>query len=182
MPAWASSDDMTDDFDQFPSPAHNHRNCVRTALDAATLRGERQGARFTTLRRRVLELVWDSHEPVGAYALLDTLKAEGHAAAPPTVYRALDFLIDQGLVHRLERLNAFVGCPRPDASHSAHFLICTECGRAAEMRDDPAVDAALQKAADALGFTISRRTIEVEGLCADCRERHPSVRAGSVTA
>lgn len=162
---------MKPDLDHFPAPIHDHGDCVRTALDAARQQCERHGARFTDLRRRVLELVWTSHEPVGAYALLDILKTEGHAAAPPTVYRALDFLIDQGLVHRLERLNAFVGCPRPDSSHSAHFLICTDCGRAAEMQDNPALDEALQTAADALGFTVSRRTIEVEGLCPDCRKK-----------
>ncbi len=165
---------MPPDLDPFPSPVHDHEDCVRSALDTATQQCERHGARFTPLRRRVLELVWTSHEPVGAYALLDTLKTEGHAAAPPTVYRALDFLIDQGLVHRLERMNAFVGCPRPDSSHSAHFLICTDCGRAAEMQDNPALDAALQTAADALGFTVSRRTIEVEGLCPDCRRKAAS--------
>lgn len=164
-------------LDQFPPPAHDHGDCIRSALDAAQQRCERQGARLTDLRRRVLELVWTSHEPVGAYALLDTLKSEGHAAAPPTVYRALDFLIDQGLVHRLERLNAFVGCPRPESSHSAHFLICTDCGRALEMLDNPALDAALQNAANASGFTVSRRTIEVEGLCPDCRKRHPTSTA-----
>jgi Fur family zinc uptake transcriptional regulator len=162
---------MQHDIDRFPSPVHDHQDCVRTALDAAALRCERHGARFTSLRRRVLELVWTSHEPVGAYGLLDTLRTEGHAAAPPTVYRALEFLIDQGLVHRLERLNAFVGCPRPDRLHSAHFLICTDCGRAAEMRDDPTLDAALLHAADTLGFSVSRRTIEIEGLCPDCRQK-----------
>ncbi|WP_309347517.1 Fur family transcriptional regulator [Telmatospirillum sp.] len=162
--------DMTSDFDHFPSPTHDHADCVRSALDVAAQCCEKHGARFTALRRRVLELVWSSHEPVGAYALLDTLKTEGHAAAPPTVYRALDFLIEQGLVHRLERLNAFVGCPRPDSSHSAHFLICTACGRAVEMSDDPAIDDAVRLAAETVGFTVSRQTIEVEGLCPDCRK------------
>lgn len=142
---------------------------MRAALDAATQQCERHGVRFTALRRRVLELVWTSHEPVGAYALLDILKAEGHAAAPPTVYRTLDFLIEQGLVHRLERLNAFVGCPRPDESHSAHFLICTDCGRATELHDATELDLAVQKAASSLGFTVTRRTVEVEGLCPDCQ-------------
>lgn len=152
----------------FPSPVHDHSDCVRAALDAAQVKCEERGARLTALRRRVLELVWTSHEPVGAYALLDTLKAEGQAAAPPTVYRALDFLLEQGLVHRLERRNAFVGCPRPAASHSAQFLICTDCGRAAEL-DDPAIGDAVRHRAEAMGFTISRQTIEVEGLCPDCR-------------
>ncbi|MTJ81431.1 MAG: transcriptional repressor [Telmatospirillum sp.] len=161
---------MTSDINLFPSRTHDHAGCVKSALDAAAACCEKHGARFTALRRRVLELVWTSHEPIGAYALLDTLKAEGQAAAPPTVYRALDFLIEQGLVHRLERLNAFVGCPHPDSRHSAHFLICTECGRAAELRDNPAIDAAIRQAADAFGFTVSRQTIEVEGICPDCRD------------
>lgn len=160
---------MRHDFDQFPPPGHDHDDCVRSALDTAAQQCERHGARFTALRRRVLELVWTSHEPVGAYALLDILKAEGHAAAPPTVYRTLDFLIEQGLVHRLERLNAFVGCPRPDQTHSAHFLICTDCGRAAELQHAEAVDRAVMDAAEALGFSVTRQTIEVEGLCPDCR-------------
>jgi Fur family zinc uptake transcriptional regulator len=153
----------------FPSPSHDHDGCVRAALDAAELRCGRRGARLTTLRRRVLELVWSSHEPVGAYALLDALKAEGQASAPPTVYRALEFLLDQGLVHRLERLNAFVGCARPEEVHAAQFLICTTCGRVAEL-DDLAIDAALRGGAEKLGFTVTRQTVEVEGCCPDCQK------------
>lgn len=153
----------------FPPIAHDHAHCVRDAIDAAASRCERESARFTPLRRRVLELVWGSHEPIGAYAILDTLKEEGHGAAPPTVYRALDFLIDLGLVHRLARLNAFVGCPYPETSHAAHFLICTRCGRAAELCGDTGIDQVVQSAAMALGFTVSRQTVEVEGLCPDCR-------------
>jgi Fur family zinc uptake transcriptional regulator len=159
---------MSHDLDCFPPFAHDHDDCVRTAIDAAESQCERRGARFTALRRRVLELVWSSHEPVGAYALLDILKAEGHGAAPPTVYRALDFLIEQGLVHRLERLNAFVGCRHPESPHSAQFLICTRCGRIAEL-DDSAIGLAINKGAEALGFAVVRQTIEVEGLCPDCR-------------
>ena len=152
----------------FPPLSHDHGGCVRDALDRAEQQCERRGARLTTLRRRVLELVWSSHEPVGAYVLLDALKGEGHAAAPPTVYRALEFLIEQGLVHRVERLNAFVGCAHPADVHSAQFLICTECGRAAEL-DDPGIDDAVRAGAALQGFIVSRQTIEVEGLCADCR-------------
>ena len=160
---------MVPDPLSFPSVAHDHADCVRAALEAAVAHCERHGSRLTSLRRRVLELVWNSHEPVGAYALLDTLRSEGHGAAPPTVYRALDFLIGQGLVHRLERLNAFVGCSRPDAPHSAQFLICAGCGRFAEL-NDPAIGAAVAKGAAVLGFTVSRQTIEVEGLCPECRD------------
>lgn len=161
---------MSEPVDLFPAPAHDHGGCVRAALDAAEDRCERQGARLTSMRRRVLELIWNSHTPVGAYALLDALKSEGHGAAPPTVYRALDFLLEQRLVHRVECLNAFVGCPRPDSPHAALLLLCTDCGRAAEL-DDSAVSETLRMAAAARGFTVARQTIEVEGLCPACRDK-----------
>ena len=153
----------------FPSLNHDHDGCVRAALDAAEHRCGRRGARLTTLRRRVLELVWSSHEPIGAYTLLDALKADGQASAPPTVYRALEFLLEQGLVHRLERLNAFVGCARPEEAHAAQFLICTKCGRVAEL-DDPVIDEALRVGAEKQGFTVIRQTVEVEGCCPDCQQ------------
>lgn len=152
----------------FPSAHHDHDDCVRDALDAAERSCQTRGARLTAIRRRVLELVWASHEPVGAYGLLDRLSAEGVKAVPPTVYRALDFLLEQGLVHKLERLNAFVGCSHRHGPHAAQFLICTGCGRVAEL-DDPAIGSALEEGARSRGFTISRQTVEVEGRCADCR-------------
>ena len=156
------------DLATFPSPAHDHGHCVRHALDAAEDRCRASGARLTPLRRRVLELVWQGHAPVGAYALLDALKAEGQNAAPPTVYRALDFLLEQGLVHRVACLNAYMGCSHPGQPHAAKLLICRQGGRAAEL-DDPALDAAVRNSAETLGFTLTRQSIEVEGICADCR-------------
>ena len=152
----------------FPAAHHDHDDCVRDALSAAERSCEARGARLTAIRRRVLELVWASHQPIGAYGLLDRLAAEGIKAVPPTVYRALDFLLEQGLVHKLERLNAFVGCTHRHGPHAAQFLICTGCGRVAEL-DDPAVAEALIEGARSHGFTIDRQTVEVEGLCADCR-------------
>jgi Fur family zinc uptake transcriptional regulator len=164
---------MSLNADAFPPLVHDHDDCIRAALDAAGAQCERHGARLTALRRRVLELVWTSHEPIGAYALLDILKSEGHSAAPPTVYRTLDFLIAQGLVHRLERLNAFVGCARPDAPHSAQFLICTACGRIAEL-NDRTIGAVVKASAESQGFIVTGQTVEVEGLCPDCRQIAPS--------
>lgn len=152
----------------FQSPGHDHRHCVDDALAVAESRCRRQGARLTALRRRVLELVWKGHEPVGAYALLDALRAEGRPAAPPTVYRALDFLLDQGLIHRIERVNAFVGCPRPEISHIGQFLLCTECGTVAEL-DDPTVGEVVAVSAAAQGFSVTRQTIEIEGVCRACQ-------------
>lgn len=153
----------------FPAPHHDHSACVSGALAAAEAACGDRGVRLTPLRRRVLELVWGGHGPVGAYALLDALRHEGQNAAPPTVYRALDFLIEQGLVHRIERLNAFVGCRRPGRAHAGQFLICTRCGTAAEL-DDGSIAAAVEAAAGRLGFAVSRLTVEAEGLCAHCRE------------
>ena len=95
-----------------------------------------KGLRFTPLRRRVLELVWSGHKPVGAYALLDQLRDEDLGSAPPTVYRALDFLIEHGLIHRIERMNAFIGCSHPGEAHRGFFLICGECGNAEELESD----------------------------------------------
>jgi Fur family zinc uptake transcriptional regulator len=151
----------------FRRTPHDHRHCIDAALDrAATLCG-RRGARLTEIRRRVLELVWNSHAPVGAYELLEQLQRDGRSAAPPTVYRALEFLMEQGLVHRLESLNAFVGCPQPDKEHVSQFLICTDCRNVAEI-DDPGIGSAVSRSAAAAGFVVDRLTIEMHGLCPVC--------------
>ena len=157
----------------FPVPQHDHRACVHGALDAAEVECHRHGARLTPIRRRVLELVWESHQPVGAYALLETLAREGWSAAPPTVYRALEFLQLHGLVHRIALLNAFTGCSRPGLPHAGKFLLCAGCGAAAELEDED-IDRAVNEAAGRLGFSVSRQTIEVEGLCPACRRTEAS--------
>jgi len=138
-------------------------------MDVAEETCVRNGARLTALRKHVLELVWASHAPIGAYALLDALNAGGQHAAPPTVYRALEFLRDQGLIHRVESQNAYIGCAHPDAAHTALLLLCTGCHRAAEF-EDHGVDERLRRAASSRGFSVGRQTIEVEGLCPDCRK------------
>lgn len=129
-----------------------------------------RGAQLTPLRRLVLRLVLEAGQPVGAYALLERLKAErGQAAAPPTVYRALDFLLEQGLIHKVERLNAFLPCAEAHHGHDHdhQFLICRNCGRTAEVADH-AVTHALADAARRAGFRLERATVEAEGLCAAC--------------
>jgi hypothetical protein len=97
----------------FKKRTHDHAECIDSALVSAQSSCERQGLRLTKLRRRVLELVWRGHTPVKAYDILEELRKEDRAAAPPTVYRALDFLLNAGLVHRIESLSAFVGCGGP---------------------------------------------------------------------
>jgi Fur family zinc uptake transcriptional regulator len=154
---------------QFPAHAHDHADCVASALDSAERLCQNRGLRFTPIRRRVLEVVWESHRPIGAYDVLERLGAEGRSAAPPTVYRALDFLIDAGLVHRLDSLNAFVGCPDPGRMHSGQFLICRECRTVAELGDRD-IDRLVHAKAQALGFTAVRQIVEIEGLCDSCRK------------
>ncbi len=158
---------------------------IDSVLDHAAAACLRRGAQLTELRRQVLRLVLEADQPVGAYALLDRLKESRAGAAPPTVYRALDFLLEQGLIHKVERLNAYVGCveaPGHDQARGGHghgsagggghghphqFLICGRCGATAEI-SDAAVVAALAAAAAREGFALHRATVEAEGLCARC--------------
>ncbi len=151
----------------FPAQEHDHGHCAASAMDRAAAICAARGARLTDLRRRVLELVWTSHRPVGAYDILAQLGGPERPAGPPTVYRALDFLQENGLVHRIASLNAYIGCPDPGHAFAPGIMICEECGRAAELHDT-AADNALSRAAAAAGFTIARRTIEMVGRCRDC--------------
>lgn len=153
---------------RFPSRQHDHDGCVERALQNAESICRSRGLRFTAQRRRVLELVWMSHKPVGAYEILDRLKDEGQRAAPPTVYRALDFLIDADLVHRLDSLNAFVGCPDPNSPHTGQFLICGSCRSVAEM-DDPEIASLVERKARAQGFAATQQMLEIQGQCKSCR-------------
>jgi Fur family zinc uptake transcriptional regulator len=127
-----------------------------------------RGARLTDLRREVLGLILDAEGPTGAYDLLERLRGTRRKAAPPTVYRALDFLLEQGLIHRVERLSAFVGCVSHGADHAAQFLICRHCGQVTEIEDHTLAHA-LADAAARHGFLVGTATVEAEGMCAACR-------------
>lgn len=152
-----------------PPPDHNHSACIGDALARADAVCAARGARLTVLRRRVLELVWTSHKPRGAYAILEDLSQEGgKPVAPLTVYRALEFLVEHGLVHRLESLNAYVGCACPGDGHPGQFLVCERCGTAWEI-DDPRIAGALHAAAADHGFHPLRPMVEVRGVCSRCR-------------
>lgn len=152
----------------FQTRSHDHQRCIDAALVEAQSLCTRKGARFTPLRRRVLEIVWQSHKPLGAYHILDILGRDGRSPAPPTVYRSLEFLLEQGLVHRIASLNAFVGCARPGHGGEGQFLICEACGAAAEM-NDTALEKTIAVSADSLGFRAARQTLEVTGLCPSCK-------------
>jgi Fur family zinc uptake transcriptional regulator len=149
------------------SAPHDHHACMTATLAAAEALAKGRGEKLTTLRRRVLEIVLGSHRPMGAYDILGALARDGGKPAPPTVYRALDFLRAQGFVHRIDSMNAFVACFAPDKSHRSHFLLCRACGSASEI-EDAALDSALASAASRMGFTAETETVEITGLCADC--------------
>lgn len=151
----------------FARDRHDHQRCIDDAVERAASLCAARGARFTALRRRVLEIVWRAHAPIGAYEILQLLQAGGRTGAPPTVYRALEFLLEQGLVHRLDSLNAFMGCAHPERRHISEFLICTSCERVAEI-DDARLRGAVEDSANAAGFAVRRLTIELQGLCATC--------------
>lgn len=157
---------------------HNHKKCIADALAEADDLCAKRGARLTELRRRVLGLIWESHAPVGAYAILDILKREGRNAMPPTVYRALDFLQEQGLIHRIASLNAFIGCSRPADAHGNQYLICRRCGTVAEI-ESGAIGGAIAASARELGFDMTGQTVEIAGICRDCLE---SPKRGSTHA
>jgi Fur family zinc uptake transcriptional regulator len=147
---------------------HDHRACVSESLGAADALAQEQKLRLTPRRREVLEIVSRSHRPIGAYDVLAKLTRLSRATlAPPTVYRALDFLQAHGLVHRISSQNAYVACFAPRAAHRAHFLLCEACGCATEIAD-PALDAALTSCARRARFAVSRETVEIIGHCAAC--------------
>ncbi len=161
---------MTDTgvLQRFQRRSHNHALCVSRALTSADAQCRARGLRLTPLRRRVLELIWDSHKPSKAYDLLQHLVAAGHRAAPPTIYRALGFLLDVGLIHRIASLNAYIGCGDPARGHSGQFLICERCGTTAEL-DDPKVSTHIVASASELGFMVTHEIVEIAGLCQTCQ-------------
>ncbi|MFP4295938.1 MAG: transcriptional repressor [Halothiobacillaceae bacterium] len=155
------------------SSCNHHQRCIDEAMAHAEAVCTRSGARLTPLRRRVLEAIWQSHEAVKAYSLIHDLSSEDHTLKPPTIYRTLDFLRGQGLIHRIESLNAYIGCDHPAELHDPQLLICDRCGHVEEV-SSASIDTAIASAAKQAGFAVTRRTMEVHGLCCRCRQHEDS--------
>lgn len=145
--------------------SHDHDRCIRETLDAAEAVCAENKLRLTPVRRRTLEILLEAHEAMGAYDVLARLEEDGFGSKPPVAYRALTFLVDAKLAHRIERLNAFVACSHPGADHDPAFMICRSCGTIAESE----ADGVMQKPADAAGFQIERTVLEAEGICPACQ-------------
>jgi len=155
----------------FPAPDHDHGRCSAEAMAHAEALCAARGQRLTPLRRQVLETLAESHRTLGAYEIMERMAGEGPRPAPITVYRALDFLVENGLVHRIESRNAFLACigDHPAGGGTTVFLICERCGAVGEA-SSPAVAETLQAAARSVGFTPKARVIEVTGICRHCGE------------
>lgn len=149
---------------------HDHAVCVSDTLAAAEARCASDGLRFTPVRRKVLEILLQEHRALGAYTILDRLREDGFGSQPPVAYRALDFLVLNGLAHKIERLNAFIACAHPSQSHAPAFMICRLCDAVAETHSSPA-KGALGEAARATGFRIERTVVEAEGVCPACADK-----------
>jgi len=156
---------------KFTRKNHKHSTCVAEALKVAEFTCGVRGNRLTPVRQSVLKLIWGNHEPVKAYDILQDLQKEQKRASPPTVYRALNFLLQEGLIHKIESMNAYVGCGKPGHSDSGQFLICNDCGDIAELYD-PKLVALIAKNANQIGFEIKNQVIEIKGSCSNCQASH----------
>lgn len=153
-----------------PLQQHDHQLCIENAIEDARGLCARRGVRLTEQREHVLRLIWQSHKPLGAYPLMAMLAdATNRPVAPPTVYRALDFLSSQALIHKIHSLNAFIGCSTPGGFHQSHFLICRLCGLAVECGNAQLV-ATLARVAAAAEFSAEEQSVEILGLCPACKE------------
>lgn len=148
---------------------HDHSRCQQVAQARIRELFETRNLRLTQRRREVLEILLASHQPLGAYDILELMNQTGEGArvAPPIVYRALDFLMQAGVIHRIESKNAYISCARPGHRYGAQFLICRDCDRVAELDNS---DRDLLAKADNLGFSVDHSVIEITGVCAECQK------------
>ncbi len=156
------------------SNCHNHQHCIDDALIAAQSICKQQNAKLTELREQVLLLIWKNHKPLGAYTLIEQLSEQTQRRiAPPTVYRTLEFLLDLGLIHRINSLNAYIGCTHPH-SHQGnkvhqhnYFLICKKCHHTQELIDKD-LSNKIQSLSQNFNFTAQDQWLEITGLCQEC--------------
>ena len=147
---------------------HDHDVCVSDALLAAQTYCDEHQLNLTPGRRRVLEILLEEHRALGAYDVLERLRQDGLGSQPPVAYRCLDFLVTHGFAHRIERLNAFIACARPQADHYPAFLICRLCDSVAETTSAPSRGLLGSAARDA-GFLVEQTVVEAIGVCPECQ-------------
>ncbi len=148
-----------------------HQNCnhndVNESLQKAEEICQEKGLRFTEIRKKIFRLILENKAPIKAYEILDVLKKKDKSVKPPTVYRALDFLLESGIAHRLASLNSYVGCSHPQKHKQCYFLICSNCHKAVECCNSKllkAIDATTQE----VNFVVETVSLEVVGKCQEC--------------
>lgn len=164
-PAAGSSEQRGDQIFQ----PHDHAMCIAQTVAAAEERCHLERSRLTETRRKVLDLLLEEHRPLGAYAILEHLRSSGQKAQPPVAYRALDFLIENGLAHRIESRNAYVACSDPTGCSAPSFFICQQCDRVAETHSSEALSP-LQSVAEEMGFIVESELREASGTCPTCHQ------------
>jgi len=146
----------------------NHTHCAGTAIEQAEQVCLARGARLTPIRKAVLAEIWSGHEATKAYDLISRLSTAGNVIKPPTIYRALEFLLAHGLIHRIESLNAFIGCDHPDIAHQAILMICDTCGAINEQSNE-ALNQLITQISDQQAFKTTHQSIELHGICQRCQ-------------
>ena len=144
-----------------------HKNCISDAIKSAEKICEEQGLNLTKQRKNVLELVWKSHKPAKAYDILKQIDKKD-SLQPPIVYRALDFLLKHGMIHKINSLNAFVGCSHPLIHEQCYFLICEKCETAQECCND-SMKNEIAKTAKNEDFEVKKVSVEIRGICKNCK-------------
>ena len=150
---------------------HHHSKCIKEALKRAETVCAERDIRLTPIRKRVLELVWQSHQPVKAYDLLAQLSTDGHVEKPPTVYRALQFLQENNLIHRIESSNGYIGCEYEHKEMDSKFFVCDQCHEVEELHETK-LDKTLNEMSKKQGFIPNQTNIEIHGTCANCAKLH----------
>ena len=146
---------------------HRHSQCIKEALMRAEQACKIKGVRLTPIRKKVLELVWQSHKPIKAYDLLGLLSSGDHVEKPPTVYRALEFLLNNHLIHKIESSSSYIGCEYEHEMRDSNFLICDVCHEVKELYE-PRLSRTLLETSKKQGFTACQTNIEIRGTCARC--------------
>tara|TARA_B100001248_G_scaffold180359_1_gene137194 strand:- start:1034 stop:1489 length:456 start_codon:yes stop_codon:yes gene_type:complete len=149
------------------STCENHKISINEALKKAEIICNKKGVKLTKLRQKVLTLILKNHGYVKAYDLLNDLKKNYASAKPPTVYRSIDFLMEHGFIHKIQSLNAFVGCSHPEEHEDCYFLICKECKNIEECCSNT-VKKVLTSTSGKNNFSPNQVTLEITGICQDC--------------
>lgn len=148
---------------------HTHHKCIDEAIKKAKALCHANKVFLTPLRQAILELIWQSHSPLKAYDILKQLKATNSSARPITIYRSLDFLIENKMIHKIESQNSFFGCSHPGEHRNCYFTICQKCRAVKELCNDE-FSSRIQEQIKKSNFQTKNIILEIQGLCSDCRQ------------